>query len=191
MTTNQPRHCQTQGRCGGSRILCMFGLFSQCMVFELQRIEVQGMYALDYFSLQGAKKWLEERHEARGWLQWTWQNSGTTDMPYGLYVHSAQCLSLKGRYLEIVVYRMQWCGSCNYFILTGGGVCRQPGYPWNGILRYGVLLSGVMLSYSFEHLQNSFLMMWWLSKMFDCQKLNFLWQVARSGWCQMARGGTK
>ena len=32
---------------------------------------------------------------------------------------------------------------------------------------------------------------WWLSKMFDCQKLNFLWQVARSGWCQMARGGTK
>ena len=34
----------------------MFGLFSQCMVFELQRIEVQGMYALDYFSLQGAKK---------------------------------------------------------------------------------------------------------------------------------------
>ena len=66
------------------------------------------MCALEYFSLQGAKE--VTREDTRPETEFRQssgqrQNSGTTDMPYVLYVfvYSAQCLSLEGRYLEIGV----------------------------------------------------------------------------------------
>ena len=55
---------------------------------------------LNTSACRGQKKWLEKIRIQR-------QNSGTTDMPYVLYVYSAQCLSLEGRYLEIGVSWMQ------------------------------------------------------------------------------------
>ena len=68
------------------------------------------MCALEYFSLQGAKE--VTREDTRPETEFRQssgqrQNSGTTDMPYVLYVYSAQCLSLEGRYLEIGVSWMQ------------------------------------------------------------------------------------
>ena len=56
------------------------------------------------------KKWLEKiRGQRQRKNSGQRQNSCTTDMPYVLYVYvySAQCLSLEGRYLEIGVSWMQ------------------------------------------------------------------------------------